>query len=304
MGFMITIFIIVGVEGGIRKSMINTHVQECPNCQKEIHYKRIYEFKIAEFYKTTCGCCRAKLNAKKYNYKERFSGSNNPFYGRKHTKETIAKIVSKTKGRKLIGAELEKSRKTIELARVAKKGKGNYALWIEKYGKEKADLLYKEWTKKLSLSRKGEKNNMYGHSPPIGSGNGIGSWYRGLFFRSLKELQYYIQMTDETKNKCILVNKKIFRINYIDKNGINRTYLADFFINNKFLIEIKPKDLWKTDEVKRKARAAVKFCMKNNFIYKLIDIKLNLRVLEQKYLNKEIVFIDKYKIRFEKYLKK
>lgn len=90
-------------------------------------------------------------------------------------------------------------------------------------------------------------------------------------------------------------------IKYKDEFGKDRTYRPDFLVNDKILVEIKPKYLWNTKLVVLKKKAAEDFCKKIGYEYSLIDVVPDASLLKEKYLNGEIKFVEKYKERFEKY---
>ena len=94
---------------------------------------------------------------------------------------------------------------------------------------------------------------------------------------------------------------KKYKIKYFDYKGTERTYHPDFCIEGKYLVEIKPKKLWWSDNVVRKKNAAIQFCHQNNLKYKLTypvktlsfnDIKILVN------LNK-IIFTDRYNKKFK-----
>lgn len=88
-------------------------------------------------------------------------------------------------------------------------------------------------------------------------------------FRSLLELYYLIQLEN---NKSILNYKyEPFHINM--ENG--KSYMPDFLINNKILIELKSKKYVERvsgvkEQVLYKKSQAEKYCKKHNLIYKII----------------------------------
>lgn len=159
-----------------------------------------------------------------------------------------------------------------------------------------------ETKRKLSVAFSGSRNPMYGKTAPMGSGNGWANWYKGRHFRSLRELQYFIDKIDGRGILCESAQRKKFRILYKDKDGNDRTYSPDFFVNGHVLIEIKPVKLWNTVSVKTKQVAAKAFCRLRGWVYKLVDVQPNSILLKEKYLNGEIRFVEKYKHRFEKYI--
>jgi hypothetical protein len=169
----------------------------------------------------------------------------------------------------------------------------------EIHGLEKA----KEIKEKLSKAFSGEKNPMFGKPAPQGSGNGWSGWYKGWFFRSLKELSYMINIIERFNLKWESAEIKKYKINYVDWNGNNRTYYADFIIENKYLVEIKPKCLWNSNIVKRKKEAALEFCNKHNLKYKLTESPKLIQSEQLLFLINEGVlkFTNKYQEKFKKW---
>jgi DNA-directed RNA polymerase subunit RPC12/RpoP len=171
----------------------------------------------------------------------------------------------------------------------------------ELYGKERSDKL-KEL---FSNNSKGEKNHMYGKPSPQGSGNGWCGWYKNWFFRSLKELSYMINVIEHQNLKWESAETKKFRIAYTDPiTGNKRTYHPDFFINDNILIEIKPKHLCKTLVNLEKQKAAIKFCEKMNWTYKMETEESFKKLTDEEimlmYNNNKIKFIKRYEEKFIK----
>lgn len=157
--------------------------------------------------------------------------------------------------------------------------------------------------KKQSILNSGEKNNMYGKSPPVGSGSGIGCWYKKNYFRSLKELTFFIKEIEQKNLIWRTAQNKNLRIKYIDQKGVNRTYVADFLINENILVEVKPKPLWNVKSVQIKAEAGRKFCSNLGWEYKLIDIEVDKDILREKLVSGEINLQTKYEQRVKNFLK-
>lgn len=162
--------------------------------------------------------------------------------------------------------------------------------------------LYKE---KQSLNNSGEKNKMFGKPSPKGSGNGWSGWYKDWYFRSIHELSFMINYIERFNFNWKSAESKFFQIEYIDHEGKKRNYFPDFVINDKYLIECKPKKLQNSINVLAKKDAAKLFCLSNKLIYKIIDPHLiSLEKIKELYLSKSIVFLEKYEKKFvEKYLK-
>ena len=231
-------------------------------------------------------------------------GVGNPFYGRHHTPESIKKSI---KNRDYSVYKTEEFRKLQSFNNSGKKnsmhGKSVYSLWLEKYGKEEADIRMEAYRKKQSFNNSGKKNSMYGKPSPNGSGQGWKGWYNKHFFRSLRELSYMIYL-DENKIIWRSGESNQFTVEYIDYKGTSRTTRPDFFINNNELIEIKPLKLHATPKVMAKKLAMEIFCKLNNYTYTLKDIDINTDKIKRELDSGNIKFMKNYKEKFLAYIKK
>ena len=223
-------------------------------------------------------------------------GDRNPFYGKQHTIECKKRQSKERKGKNL--------GKDNHLVRWLNKSNDNRTQYCEKFKGNKNGMFGKHLTdatkKNLSLKNSGKGNPMYGKPTPTGAGGGWKCWYKNWFFRSLRELQYYITEIEDKNLKCENA-QKLFSIPYKDYFNHDRTYRPDFLVENKYLIEIKPKKLWTTPLVLLKRKAAIKFCKIRGLKYRLVDVVLNFDMLKSKYLGGEITFMGIYKEKFEKY---
>jgi hypothetical protein len=95
-----------------------------------------------------------------------------------------------------------------------------------------------------------------------------------------------------------------FRVKYIDWQGQEKTYSPDFILNDKYMVECKPKKLWNSKSVKDKKEAGILKCKELGLTYKLMEItRLTIKEIKNLYDNKEIKFIDRYENKFkERYL--
>jgi len=182
-----------------------------------------------------------------------------------------------------------------------KNGVPRYDVWKIEFGEEIANQKRKEITLKSKGKFVGKNNPMYGKPSPQGSGNGFKGWYKGIFFRSLKELTYFIKEIELRELKWESGEKKRFIVKY-EFMGRERTYRADFVVENKFMIEVKPQKLQNSPSVLAKASAAIEFCKENNLEYKLVDIEQDFELIKRLYLSGEFKLMDKYIERFEKYI--
>jgi len=167
-------------------------------------------------------------------------------------------------------------------------------VWIEKYGQAEADEREKKWKEKLSIEFSGNKNPMYGKPSPQGSGNGWSGHYKGLYFRSLKELSFIINYLKRFKMQFESLENGKYKIKYQDREGKQRNYYGDFLVNGKYFVEIKPIKLQKSPSNKLKFNAARLFCKQNDLIFKLIDPKINFEQIKRLYEAGEIKFLPKY----------
>jgi len=186
------------------------------------------------------------------------SGEKNPMFGKKHDTDTRNKISGNTK--RFIEENPNKSKPMA--------GKTLKDVWINKYGNERADNMEKERRIKLSASLRGSKNPMYGKPCHSGSGRGIKGWYKTYFFRSLMELSYII-MLERFGINFVSAERSDLKIKYTSMDGNERTYVADFLVAGKYLVECKPKGLINNKEVKIKELAAKKFCEARGLKYKI-----------------------------------
>lgn len=186
------------------------------------------------------------------------------FKGKTHntqTKEKISKsvIIAYDEGRLCVNGE----KNGMTGKHIPSKNKGKTLDQI--YGISKSNQI----RKRLSSLTSGSNNPMFGRPSPKGSGNGISGWYNEWYFRSLHELSFMIKIIERFKFNWI--SGETVPIKYIDFLGKERTYFPDFIINEKYMVEIKPKRLHKSDEVIRKSEAATQFCKLNGLVYKLLD---------------------------------
>ncbi len=230
---------------------------KCPKCLNH-EMISISAFYMRNHRKSVCRECNRKR------LKE-----NNPFKGKQHTKETMQRIAEKAKQRIL--TEEHKAKITAVL-RKANFKTPLYEHWTNKYGKQVADEKLAAMKAKHSQNNSGTGNPMYGKPAPQGSGAGISGWYKNWFFRSLRELTYVLTVLEPNGDSWVCTEKKNYGIKYVF-NGKTKTYFPDFLINNKKIVEIKPLRLQTTANNLAKKEAAENFCVDNNLIYEIIDIK-------------------------------
>ena len=267
--------------------------RNCPKCNKLLEYTNVGNRQTAEKNKTVCFDCML--------IERDYVGENNPFYGRKHTEEVKQEIRRFNLEERILSDEFIQQARA-NLANVSN-DRPLYDIWLEKYGQEEANRRLEVFKKKQSENNTGEKNSMFGKPAPQGSGNGWSGWYKGWFFRSLRELSYMINVLEAERLSWKTPDKN-FKIPYVDYAGQNRTYFPDFIVDGNRLVEIKPTKLHKSPKVLAKRKAAEEFCLSKNMIYELIDpIILSEEKIKQLYVSGQIKFLPKYDEKFkEKYL--
>lgn len=250
--------------------------KNCPSCGCEQIYKNKYNFKRSLDENKKCiRCCQIGKSC----------GENNGFFGKKHSKETKLKISNSLKGYTV----WNKGKKTHQCGENnAMTGKSVLYFLIKKHGMENANKIWDDIQRRKSLSSRGKNNPMYGKPTPQGSGSGWKGWYKGWFFRSLRELSYMLNIIERYNIKWESAEKGKFKIKYKDDNLNDRTYSADFVLNGKYLIEIKPKKLMNSPQNKAKRDAAIKWCEKHDMIYKMSDCHINKYQILNEYKNGNI----------------
>jgi len=270
--------------------MEELYIRECPECKKQIFYKSKYSKRNAEKYGSLCKSCNKK-GSKNHFYGKHFIGKENPFFGKKHTKETKEALAKVDKS---FTRKPEVIEKTKHLGKDnGMYGKSFYDVWLKKYGKEEADKRLSKISKKHSVNNSGEGNPMYGKPAPVGSGGGWSGWYKGWYFRSLRELSYMINVIEKNNYKWISLdnkNGKKYRVGY-EEEGKKRTYRADFLIEDKWMVEIKPKETMLTPTNILKKEAAEKFCKNNGLEYRIVDAKIYEEQIKELFVNGQIKFI-------------
>lgn len=284
--------------------------RKCPVCGRELVYSNVKHRNRADKKCTMCMSCKSKEVGARVEVKQERSerakkrtGHKNSFYGKKHTQETKDKLRNMNKSYTQTPEFRKKS------ARIGKNngmyGKSFYDVWKDKFGEKIAEEKYTKWLEVQSQNSSGENNPMYGKPSPSGSGGGWSGWYKGWYFRSLRELSYMVKVIEKEGLKWTSAETKDLSIPYIDYNGNFRTYRADFLIDSKYLIEIKPEKLMNLPSNILKKKAAIDFCNSLGMIYKMVDVEI-LETLQivQLFMDKQIVFTKKYQKRMQELCEK
>lgn len=267
----------------------------CAVCGQERRHKNKIQKERNVLCERQCRKCRSK------EMKTSMLGEANPFFGKTHSEETKRRISAKNVGKKYSEErKLLHGRHLNEYARIHPR-RSPYEHWLEKFGKEIADQKMSELKIKYSIASTGEKNSMFGRPTPKKAGSGWSGWYNDSFyFRSIRELSFFISAEDSGVDIKSIHLTKEFKVPYKGVNEQNRTYSPDFVIGNE-IIEIKPKRLWNTDENKRKFSAAKEFFERIGYVFIVMDVEPDTNKLKEKFLDGKIEFDKKCVDKFKKY---
>jgi len=273
------------------------YIKKCPQCNEEQTYCNKQALKSAINKNSNCKKCASKKSGfiERYATLGKNTGIDNAFFGKSHTEEYKKNSSIFHTGKT---HSVETKKKLSELTSGENNpmyGRKFFDIWTEKYGMEKANLLHENKKKKNSIASSGKNNPMYGKPTPNGSGNGWKGWFKGIFFRSLRELTFLTVIFDEDWS-----TGETLVIPYSE----GRTYRPDFIIGDE-VIEIKPQKLHNTPNVMAKAKAAKKYCKKMGKTYKIIDPgMLPLQDMVKLVNSGDVVFQERYNVKFEEYKKK
>lgn len=269
----------------------------CVECNKVINYSQRSSYKTSKRRSKKVGVCSSCNKI----------GERNPFFGKNHTKESMEqmKATSLISESRMVYFEKIRSEEYRQMmsekikANPPMKGKSYYSIWVEKYGVEIADEMNRECTKKKV--HYGEDNYWYGKTPPYGSGNGWSGWYKGWYFRSLLELSYMVNVIEKYNINWKNGETTEYRMIY-EYQGKTCSYVPDFILEDKYMIECKPKRLWGTDKVEAKRMAAENFCHEKGLIYKIRVVpRITDDEVYELYSNGIIIWTERYE---KKYLDK
>lgn len=235
----------------------------CPKCNNKTSNKLKGNSKRSDLQGKMCKSC-ARLPENNANYGK--VGELNPFYGRKHSAETIEFLKSRDTSHLKTEEFRAKMRDVYQKYHADRPRKSNYEYWVDKYGVVEAERRMDEFKRKSSIANSGSNNSMYGKPSPAGSGYGWKGWLDGVFFRSLRELRF---MVDNPNAEGAEGNKWRAKFNYY---GSERTTVPDFFLEDcKIVVECKPERLHDTELIVAKSNALREHCHSLGYEYQLID---------------------------------
>jgi hypothetical protein len=127
-------------------------------------------------------------------------------------------------------------------------------------------------------------------------------YYKNWFFRSLKELSYVLHL-ESVGSKWSSAEIPSLTVTYTDVYGKTKKHYADLLVDNRIIVEVKPRRYQNSKTVKLKSEAMKDFCAKNGYVYSMVSPrKINKQVLKSLYVSGAVTIQDCYKKKFEKYL--
>jgi hypothetical protein len=279
--------------------------RECPSCCRAITYKSKNGFDLAIKNESSCrGCAAIKSGfTERYATQGNNCGKDNAFYGKEHLDSTKAGLKDQALDRDQSVYRTKEFREKISKATSGQNnpmyGRSVYDVWIEKYGIEEADRRMDITKEKHSKNNSGSGNPMYGKPAPRGSGNGWSGWYKGWFFRSIRELSYIILVLEANNQEWFSGESQKWKIRYKDSDDKMRNYFPDFITHDK-IIEIKPSRLSGLPNNKLKEKAAKRFAKQLGMEYTIVDPKmLDSKEIADLVKSDVIQFTDKWRKRYE-----
>jgi len=117
-------------------------------------------------------------------------------------------------------------------------------------------------------------------------------YYKQWYFRSLKELSFAL-LCEKNHQTWESAEVPELSVTYIDVYGKVRTHWADFLVDKKTIVEIKPRAHQKGKTVQAKAEAMKQFCQEKGYRYMMVSPR-KVSVLElKKLLESGEVILDK-----------
>lgn len=227
------------------------------------------------------------------------SGENNPFYGKRHSLETRAKLAAVDKSYAQTDDFRLKMRETMK-KRIAdgEVRLSNYEYDVIRYGEEVAEEKRVAAALKKSAAASGENNPMYGKPSPAGSGNGWSGWLSGRYFRSLLELNFMLHNPSYESAET-----EEFRAAY-EWLGKSRTTTADFVNREeRHLVECKPLSLHFAPNVVARCGALRELCDGIGYKFEIVDPgKPDRSTILTLFEDGELMWLPRYEEKFKKWL--
>lgn len=245
----------------------------CPNCGTTIAYQNKHSLSTGTRRKSLCKRCTSIKTGftARFATPGRNTGTANGFFGKTHTADARRRMGQQDRSHSKTDEFRQKMSEVTKGENNPMFGRRIMDVWVEKYGADAAQVRNGEWRRRLSVATSGSNNPMFGKPSPQGAGNGWSGWYKGWYFRSIRELSYVVMYLEPSGVMWRTAEALGIRIPYVDPTGHERTYTPDFLVNERQLVEIKPLRLHGSPLVVAKKAAAEKFCGLHGFEYLLLS---------------------------------
>lgn len=231
--------------------------RNCPTCNKIIVYKQECNKNKAEKAERLCKTCAMAKRRENPELIQKFRDKSSGKNNPMYGKTFYEVWVQKFGKEKADELQLEHSQKSkVPTEKNYFFGKSRYDIWKDQ-GLTEEEIAIKtlEWKQELSERNSGQNNPMFGKPSPKKSGNGWKGYYKGHFFRSLLELTYLVQLID-SHAAFESGESQIHKIEY-ELDGKSRNYFPDYYLTQQNLyVEIKPSSLVNSTQNKAKFESA------------------------------------------------
>ncbi len=175
--------------------------------------------------------------------------------------------------------------------------KSPYQCWVERFGVAEADKRRARMNAQQGSS--GASNPMHNKPSPQGAGNGWKGWYRGHYFRSLREACCMLSL-DQAGIEWQTGETLSIPYAFL---GVQRTYRPDYVVGTQ-LLEVKPTRLHDTPQVSAKHVGAEAYCAAKGLTYELVDVTIDAEAVYEAWATGLVRFSHDYEQRFLAYCAK
>ncbi len=176
--------------------------------------------------------------------------------------------------------------------------KSQYDCWVISLGQEGADKRLAEYLTNHKRTRpRGAAHERYGKPSHQGTGNGWKGWYRGHYFRSLREACCMLSL-DQAGVEWQPGETLSIPYTFL---GVQRTYRPDYVVGTQ-LLEVKPTRLHDTPRVSAKRVGAEAYCATKGLTYELVDVAIDAEAVYEAWTTGLVRFDRDYESRFLAYV--
>ena len=249
----------------------------CPMCNKAFkrltsHIMNAHKMSMNEF-KTQYPDTQIVSNGERRKVSLLLSGKNNPFYGKKHSAKTKAKMSKNRRG---------DENGFVQWAKNPENKKVWHDALMEGLQNKRASQSDEEYTKYCeNLSKQAAQRCIDNELLPYGKGH-----KNGYFTSQRQHIQIYYRSSYEQRflQICENANEIVFKpckfyIPYLTPDGTVHNYIPDFILNDTVVIEIKPKSMLNYGANNLKHIAGADYCQRNGLKY-IVITEDELRLLE------------------------